>query len=126
MTGRSESILAVIIVSRVFILTVCLGYISIQALAAAWTFQQAGQYMRVFDIMHLLTLEVIGFTLFLRQLPVSLRYDSLMMSVIYRILILLHDMHLITGSDLFLGATPAVCYLTHIYRIIKHTLYKAG
>ena len=126
MTGRSESILAVIIVSRVFILTVCLGYISIQALAAAWTFQQAGQYMRVFDIMHLLTLEVIGFTLLLRQLPVSLRYDSLMMSVIYRILILLHDMHLITGSDLFLGATPAVCYLTHIYRIIKHTLYKAG
>ena len=48
-----------------------------------------------------------------------------MMSVVYRILILLYDMLFITGSDLFLGATPAVCDLTHIHRVIKHTLYKA-
>lgn len=70
MSGRSEGIFAVIVVSRVFILTVCLGYVSIQALAAARTFQQAGQYMCVFDIVYLLTLEVVGFTLFLCQLPV--------------------------------------------------------
>lgn len=126
MAGRTEGILAVIVVSRVFILAVCLGYVSIQALAATGAFQQAGQYMRMFDVMHLLTLKVVSFTLFLCQLPVCLRYDGLMMSVIYRILILLHDMHFITGSDLLLGASPAVCDLTHIHRIIKHALHEAG
>ena len=45
---------------------------------------------------------------------------------LFKLFFSFYDMHFITGSDLFLGATPAVCYLTHIYRIIKHTLYKAG
>ena len=35
-------------------------------------------------------------------------------------------MHFITCSDLLLGATPTVCYLTHINGIIKHALHEPG
>ena len=47
MPGLPERVLTIIVVAGVFILAMGLGDISIQALAAARAFQQAGKNMRM-------------------------------------------------------------------------------
>ena len=53
MTGSTKGIFAIIVVSGIFVLAVSLCDISIEALAAAWTFKQSGENMRMIYVVNL-------------------------------------------------------------------------
>lgn len=107
MTGRSDRVFAVIVIARLFVLAVRLGYVSIKALAAAGTFQDAGQNMRVLRVVDFLAAVCVDFTLLMRKVPILLGNNGIVLTFVYRELRLRDNVHFISCAYfLFRAAAP--------------------